>query len=73
MQSNIKSNINTVPQNMKIGWYSEKQRNAVWECQKSSYNDNKQRYCAHVYLQPNGKEVQAKVKQNENEIQNTIK
>ena len=44
-------------QTQKIGWYSEKQRNAVWESQNRSYNDHKQRHCAHVYLQPNGKEV----------------
>ena len=55
------SSNNTTPmsnnQTHKIGWYSEKQRNAVWKCEKRSHNDNKLRYCAHVYLQPNGKEV----------------
>lgn len=57
MQSNTESNMNIVPQGMKIGWYSEKQRNAVWECNNRSFNENKTRTCAHVYLQPNGKEV----------------
>lgn len=56
MSSNNTSPMSTAP-TQKIGWYSEKQRNAVWECEKNSYNDNKQRYCAYVYLQPNGKEV----------------
>ena len=51
MQSNTESNMNIVPQGMKIVWYSEKQRNAVWECNNRSFNENKTRTCAHVYLQ----------------------
>ena len=56
MPSDNTTPMSTAP-TQKIGWYSEKQRNAVWECEKRSYNDNNPRYCAHVYLQPNGKEV----------------
>ena len=56
MPSNKTSQMSTEP-TQKIGWYSEKQRNAVWECNNRSFNENKTRTCAHVYLQPNGKEV----------------
>ena len=53
MQSNNMSNADT----QKIGWYSEKQRNAVWESQRNAGIDYNLRHCGHVYLQPNGKEV----------------
>ena len=36
---------------VKIGWYSEKQRNILWEC-KHDINP-----CANVYLTPEGKEI----------------
>lgn len=57
MQSNTESNMDIVPQGMKIGWYSEKQRNAVWSSQRNAGIDYNSRHSAHVYLQPNGKEV----------------
>ena len=37
---------------VKIGWYSEKQRNTFWTL---NFGDN--RPCANVYLTPEGKEV----------------
>ena len=46
----LKSWFESSDENMKIGWYSEKQRNCFW------YMDNK-KACAHVYLTPEGKEV----------------
>jgi hypothetical protein len=38
--------------NQNIGWYSEKQRNAIWQVNTRVTKP----YCAHVYLLPNGKE-----------------
>ena len=56
MQSNNTSPMSNAP-TQKIGWYSEKQRNSVWECQRNAGVDYNSRHSAHVYLQPNGKEV----------------
>ena len=40
---------------VKIGWYSEKQRNAVWT--RMDCNDREKSPCANVYLTPEGKEI----------------
>ena len=40
--------------NVKIGWYSEKQRNIIW---KSHQFDKKPHPCANIYLTPEGKEI----------------
>ena len=50
----LKSWFESNDENMKIGWYSEKQRNCIWRIAMFN-NDNSP--CAHVYLTPEGKEV----------------
>jgi hypothetical protein len=46
----LKSWFECSDENMKIGWYSEKQRNCAWQWD----ND---KACAHIYITPEGKEI----------------
>ena len=45
----LKSWLENSDNNTNIGWYSEKQRNAIWCIGKSR--------CASIYLTPEGKEI----------------
>ena len=47
----LKNWLESSDKNMKIGWYSEKQRNTRW-CAH-----DKKKACAHVYLTPEGNEI----------------
>ena len=50
----LKSWAESKDEDVKIGWYSEKQRNVLWGLIN---NDGKLKPCAHVYLTPEGEEV----------------
>ena len=48
----LKSWLESKDEDVLIGWYSEKQRNCLW-----NLNNKDGKPCAHVYLTPEGEEV----------------